>query len=281
MKKTSQSQKVNNNNNNNQTTTKPTGPDQTYERTEWPDLKHKHKLKVETIISSQIMTISDLLSAAECRSIVQKLDDLKTVEGDNLRFETTSQIPKPGHAFRYNDRISIHDPPLAKHIWNDTGLKKYCQDWINSQSDTSTTTCWGLNPNLRFYRYKKGHKFEKHFDDSVQISSADLNLTDQISIIPSKLVTEYTLLIYLTGSKSSRNDKDEEEVLEGGETVFYDPPIRSSKRVGKPEYPIAASIKPATGLALIHRHGSHCLLHEAREVVSGVKYVLRSDLIFG
>ncbi|POW22449.1 hypothetical protein PSHT_01132 [Puccinia striiformis] len=265
MKKTSQSQKVNNNNNNNQTTTKPTGPDQTYERTEWPDLKHKHKLKVETIISSQIMTISDLLSAAECRSIVQKLDDLKTVEGDNLRFETTSQIPNPGHAFRYNDRISIHDPPLAKHIWNDTGLKKCCQDWINSQSDTPSTTCWGLNPNLRFYRYKKGHKFEKHFDDS----------------IPSKLVTEYTLLIYLTGSKSSRNDKDEEEVLEGGETVFYDPPIRSSKRVGKPEYPIAASIKPATGLALIHRHGSHCLLHEAREVVSGVKYVLRSDLIFG
>lgn len=32
-------------------------------------------------------------------------------------------------------------------------------------------------------------------------------------------------------------------------------------------------------MALLHRHGEQCLLHEGREVLSGEKWVLRSDLV--
>jgi hypothetical protein len=32
------------------------------------------------------------------------------------------------------------------------------------------------------------------------------------------------------------------------------------------------------GMALLHRHGAQCMLHEGREVLSGEKWVLRSDL---
>lgn len=32
------------------------------------------------------------------------------------------------------------------------------------------------------------------------------------------------------------------------------------------------------GMALLHRHGRDCLLHEGREVVEGEKWVVRSDL---
>lgn len=41
-----------------------------------------------------------------------------------------------------------------------------------------------------------------------------------------------------------------------------------------------AAVAPRPGLALLHKHGEHCLDHEAAEVRSGVKYVLRSDVVF-
>ena len=39
-------------------------------------------------------------------------------------------------------------------------------------------------------------------------------------------------------------------------------------------------VSPVAGLALVHRHGSECLLHESLPIRKGLKYVLRSDLVF-
>ena len=58
--------------------------------------------------------------------------------------------------------------------------------------------------------------------------------------------------------------------LAGGETVFYGARGREVARVA-----------PRAGLALLHRHGeAHCLEHEGAAVRAGVKYVLRSDVVF-
>lgn len=44
---------------------------------------------------------------------------------------------------------------------------------------------------------------------------------------------------------------------------------------------VVASVAPVPGLALLHLHGEDdCLEHEAAEVQQGVKYVLRSDVVF-
>ena len=43
---------------------------------------------------------------------------------------------------------------------------------------------------------------------------------------------------------------------------------------------VVASVSPEAGLALLHRHGEECLEHEGRQVTAGVKYVMRSDVIF-
>jgi hypothetical protein len=40
--------------------------------------------------------------------------------------------------------------------------------------------------------------------------------------------------------------------------------------------PVVVSLE--TGMALLHKHGNDCLLHEAREVTEGEKWVIRSDL---
>jgi hypothetical protein len=39
-------------------------------------------------------------------------------------------------------------------------------------------------------------------------------------------------------------------------------------------------VAPTEGMALLHIHGAKCMLHEARNVTKGVKYVFRSDVAF-
>ena len=100
----------------------------------------------------------------------------------------------------------------------------------------------GLNPNIRLYKYGQGQRFGPHYDESVRMDGGGR--------------TEYTLLVYLSGG------------LDGGETVFYE-----RKRV-------VAQVAPVAGMALFHIHGARCLLHEAKAVSKGLKYVLRSDVVF-
>lgn len=110
----------------------------------------------------------------------------------------------------------------------------------------------GLNPQLRIYRYKKGHHFGQHYDDSVKCKvSNDLSKTG---------VTKWTLLIYLTG----------DDEFTGGDTIFY-PNYRGTDPI---------PVHPSKGMALLHKHGDDCLKHEAGVVVDGEKWVFRSDVTF-
>jgi hypothetical protein len=73
-------------------------------------------------------------------------------------------------------------------------------------------------------------------------------------------VTGYTLLVYLNGSPKS---------LLGGETIFYG---HSGEKLH--------SVAPKAGLVVLHLHGGDCWEHEGAEVRLGVKYLLRSDVVF-
>lgn len=61
----------------------------------------------------------------------------------------------------------------------------------------------------------------------------------------------YTFMVYLN------------EDFEGGETVFLVNPMKS--------------IKPQTGMGLLFQHP---IIHEGAEVIKGVKYVIRTDLMY-
>lgn len=88
--------------------------------------------------------------------------------------------------------------------------------------------------------------------------------------IPSR--TSWTLLLYLTSSSTG---------CIGGETVFY--PDEDSFGFGQRRAKNANPVGPVvigleTGMALLHRHGNDCMLHESREVTQGEKWLIRSDL---
>ncbi|GAA5980170.1 hypothetical protein JCM10908_001560 [Rhodotorula pacifica] len=158
--------------------------------------------------------------------------------------------PKRGEAERTNERTSLHDQGLAGRLWNDTGLREACQE----MEGRSGRRAVGLNPNMRIYRYPPGSFFGPHYDDD--------------NIVEGLGVTEWTLLIYLTGNLTGKEDG-----VVGGETAFYPSPNRKGNGPA-----IVPELK--AGRALLHRHGQHCSLHEGRLVEQGEKWVLRSDVVF-
>ncbi|KAI8366063.1 uncharacterized protein BYT42DRAFT_588773 [Radiomyces spectabilis] len=206
----------------------------------FPKLMPKSSLQVTELEPHQIYLIHDFFTGKECEQLISYFDI-------HLPLQQVPTIPKPGEAFRSNDRQSFVNEELAQQLWK-AGLQQACEHpGITTVSLPRRPA--GLNSNLRIYRYRPQQRFECHYDDSVQDKTTGL-------------WTDWTLLIYLNGD------------MKGGETVFY-------KSVTKKRKSDPIIVRPERGLALLHRHGQHCLLHEALEVTQGAKWVLRSDVLIG
>lgn len=104
----------------------------------------------------------------------------------------------------------------------------------------------GVNERFRYYRYTAGQKFDWHFDGAFARENGEMS--------------KYTFMIYL-------NDE-----CTGGETLFnlnkYGP-VRDSDA--------SLRVKLTTGMALLFRHD---VLHTGDVVLSGTKYVLRTDVMY-
>ncbi|CAH02533.1 uncharacterized protein KLLA0_B13673g [Kluyveromyces lactis] len=167
---------------------------------------------------------------------------IRHISGSNV-MESFSQRGTKDFAARANDRFSITDEEIASIIWS--RIQKCLLQDPYIADDLQFSTAKGLNPQLRVYRYEKGHHFGRHYDESVNV--------------PRMGTTQWTLLIYLSGDSE----------LIGGDTIFYSAWNNA-----------ASNVHPSKGLALLHKHGDDCLLHEAQLVEKGTKWVLRSDVVF-
>ncbi|PIN13724.1 hypothetical protein CDL12_13646 [Handroanthus impetiginosus] len=220
-------------------------------KTEWPSIKPKSNLQITRLKDDDLITIQNYLTSAESKAFINVEESIGFVHQGSLG-------PTKGEAYRDNDRISVNDPDLAKTIW-EAGLDKSLSSFkIRGKVPV------GLNPNIRFYRYTVGQRFGRHIDESIDLGEG--------------MRTHYTLLIYLSGgspgktkAKSKKDDgaEDSPDPLVGGETVFY-----GSRNA------LVAEVPPTEGMALLHIHGDKCMLHEARNVSKGIKYILRSDVVF-
>ncbi|CAN0891617.1 hypothetical protein LINGRAHAP2_LOCUS17097, partial [Linum grandiflorum] len=210
----------------------------------WPAIKPKKNLQVTRLKDTDLFTVSEFFTSSESKAFIEIAESKGFVHQGSLG-------PTKGEAYRDNDRISVDDPALASSIW-ESGLSRLFAD-IKIRGKVAV----GLNPNIRFYRYKAGQRFGRHIDESVDLEGGKR--------------TYYTLLIYLSGGGSSKGKaiNTSMEPLVGGETVFYG--WRNN---------VVAEVAPEEGMALFHIHGDKCMLHEARNVTKGVKYVFRSDVVF-
>ncbi|KAL9412173.1 hypothetical protein AB3S75_045737 [Citrus x aurantiifolia] len=215
----------------------------------WPIIKPKQDLRVSRLKDTDLFTVQNFFTSAESKGFVKAAEAMGFVHQGSLG-------PLKGEAYRDNDRISVNDPVLAETVW-ESGLSKLFTD-IKIRGKVAV----GLNPNIRFYRYKVGQRFGQHIDESVNLGDGKR--------------THYTLLIYLSGGLKAKAKNDlsihndsSPEPLVGGETVFY-----GSRNK------LVAEVAPIEGMALLHIHGDECMLHEARNVIKGVKYIFRSDVVF-
>lgn len=199
----------------------------------------------ESVIEGQIVTIDHFFSDKFCNELIKSFQ--------KLSLETTPLIKSKDYAARFNDRALVTDFAAADSLWR--YLEKVIRQPLDYKDEDNESikaefrAAQSLNPQLRVYRYTKGHHFGKHYDESVVCPLAH---------DPTKNGrTRWTLLIYLTGGDD----------FQGGGTVFY--PGRE-----------ALNVHPAKGMALLHKHGNDCLAHEAELVTAGEKWVLRSDVLF-
>ena len=227
----------------------------------WPPLEPLlpiEDLCMRELLPGQIVTIPSLFTGGLCKRYVSFLE--------KLPLTTTSGVPKRGEAVRVNDRYQIDDPLFAERLWSSTGLKELVLADMDA-AEHAPAERWGgrvlgLNPNIRIYRYKPGHYFDQHYDESNNLLFPGSPAT------PAR--TTWTLLLYLTSAATG---------CVGGETVFYpDGPMMSKKAAKAQPGPEPISVSLETGMCLLHKHGRDCMLHEGREVTAGEKWVIRSDL---
>lgn len=98
----------------------------------------------------------------------------------------------------------------------------------------------GFNERMRYYRYDPGQKFEMHYDGFFGRPNGERSFL--------------TFMIYL-------NDD-----FTGGETRFYENAGRER-----------LTVRPGRGMALVFEHEQ---LHEGAPVLTGRKYVLRTDVMY-
>ncbi len=150
----------------------------------------------------------------------------------------------------------------------------------------------GLNARLRCYRYTPGQAFSPHYDAAQASTVVGTTPTGEPWVTEDESqLSWYTLLIYLNDGRGSlpakpaRGAAEAAEGFTGGATS-----LMSGAADGRPcdkagergEARESVRVVPKAGAALVFPHGEHpcSVLHAGDEVVSGTKYVIRTDVLF-
>mmetsp|Transcript_6365 Transcript_6365/g.6527 ORF Transcript_6365/g.6527 Transcript_6365/m.6527 type:complete len:256 (-) Transcript_6365:37-804(-) len=209
-----------------------------------------------------VRVVNDSFSASSCDSIIKEAE----LKGFKLALlNQGSGLQENGIAFtesRSSERCIIDDKALAEEMWpiiqqqlpssNIVPGKRY-KGW----------KAMGINSKFRVLKYSEGERFELHQDGSYRIeASADFDGKAQQSFM--------TLQLYL-------NDGGGIDFT-GGATRFIEPILSSSDKSDK-STAIANvyDVVPRVGRLLLFQH--NCW-HEGERVVKGIKYVLRSEVMF-
>ncbi len=197
----------------------------------------------------------NVLSQVECESLVSLTESLGYLE------DAAVSLPR---SVRHNHNITwIADDETNDIIW------QRCKPLMSDPNQIfAGKKSLGLNSRFRFYRYQPGDYFSPHSDGA----------WPGTRIVDSQLVhdaygdrwSQLSFLLFLSDDYA------------GGATQFYvnkyDPtkPARTNEEVS------LVNIRTPLGGALCFPHGTHPLhcLHSSEAIVTGSKYIIRSDVLF-
>jgi len=201
---------------------------------------------------------TSLLHKSECKAIID-LAERMNFSSDEPLTVSAKKTSVLAHAFVWLVHLTFHDRLFArcKHLLPPGAV--------------------GFNRRFRCYRYRPGALYRPHIDGAWppsglshdDITNNDVSYNDQNSELgyvydssKGMLLSRYTYLIYLNDS------------FEGGGTSFYSP----SRDDGVLHM---RAVRPMEGCALVFPHGKmSAALHEGSGVTKGVKYVIRTEVLF-
>lgn len=127
----------------------------------------------------------------------------------------------------------------------------------------------GINARFRFYKYKKGDYFSPHTDGAWPGSRVVNN--QLITNAYEGLYSQYTFLILLSDD------------FEGGSTQFMVSKSDPTKPARVQDDVSVINVRTPRGGVLCFPHGTHPLhcLHSSEEISQGIKYIIRTDILFG
>ena len=164
--------------------------------------------------------------------------------------------------YRGNLRLIVTDVGLAKALWE--RVKPHVPEFLETADKPFCPAArWravGLNECFRLAKYYPGHRFGAHCDANFQRDRDERSF--------------FTLNVYT-------NTVEPEH---GGRTRFY---VDKDERARRPEASKGTETKfdlqvqPVAGRAALFQHGPHvALLHDGERLEGGVKYLLRSDVMY-
>ncbi|KAG0097522.1 hypothetical protein BGZ93_002577 [Podila epicladia] len=188
------------------------------------------------------LTVQNILSPTECRALIARAEH----QGYDIALVNTGSgdgVHVPG--YRDGQRCIIDDTHFAAQMWE--RIKLYVPAKYKGRPVV------GLNERMRFLKYGPGDKFEAHMDGEYRRADGSGHRT------------KMTIQLYLN------------DACEGGATTFLNE--RAMWRVeGDQEQELKVAVAPKVGQLLVFQHD---LVHEGSAVQSGVKYVIRSDVLYG
>ena len=192
-------------------------------------------------------------ASSECLALVidgvlsaAECASLVAVHGDATKLKKVTEAAGEGYSVAIQNPRNyslgvFHDAGVSDGLW--ARLEARAGAALAAFADSrGERPPLGLNERLRVLRYAPGERFEPHYDLVVDYPP------DRRSLV--------TVLVYLTDG------------FEGGDTAFLDAAAPSSS---------PAAVAPRVGRVVLFEHG---LFHSGQEVVAGVKYVLRTDVLF-
>ncbi len=196
-----------------------------------------------------------ILSKAECARLIDLTEALGYLK------DAAVSLPR---SVRHNHNVTwVVDDLTSDIIW------QRCQLLMNDgRNFFSGKKALGINARFRFYRYQPGDYFKPHTDGAWPGSK----------VIDRKLLTnaypdrwsQLSFLLFLS------------EDYKGGNTQFFVENNDPSQPALNHHQSKTVNIRTAAGAALCFPHGMHPMhcIHGSEEIISGTKYIIRSDILY-
>jgi hypothetical protein len=197
----------------------------------------------------------NVMSRDECRRLIELSESLGYLP------DAAVSLPR---SVRHNHNVTwVVDELTDEIIWRRCKASTSAADAFVGSGKTL-----GLNARFRFYRYHEGDFFKPHTDGAWPGSR----------VVGKKLVanaypdrfSQMSVLLFLS------------EDYEGGATQFWVDKRDASRPASNRDEVELVDVRTPEGGALCFPHGPHPLhcLHSSEKVDAGVKYIIRTDMLF-